>query len=163
MNRIPVLIFMAAVLGLSACAAFSPEPYTLKRNVSTITVKVDPMLGFQATGQNGLLPSGVLETATVVGDKCFIVIREYPVCLAHAVRHCLEGEWHPKASATFPGNTDLNSAPYPLATLSDDIAKQDFSEGGVIAYGLGDATLTGVCDLELNGTIVHVDTVVKVS
>jgi len=44
--------------------------------------------------------------AVVVGDKCSIVLREYPVCLSHEVRHCFEGSWHPKASATFPGNSD---------------------------------------------------------
>lgn len=106
MNRTPVMIFMAAVLGLSACAAFSPEPYTLKRTVSTITVKIDPMLGGTAgMGQlAGNHNTGVLGEAHVTGDTCAITLREYPVCLAHEVRHCLDGEWHPPQSATFPPN-----------------------------------------------------------
>lgn len=78
---------------LTGCAAFDPEPYNLQRNISTITVEVDPML--ETLGQ-----------ATVAGDKCIVVLREYPTCLAHEIRHCLEGSWHPKQSATFPGNDD---------------------------------------------------------
>lgn len=26
--------------------------------------------------------------------KCIIYLRQYPQCLAHEVRHCLEGNWH---------------------------------------------------------------------
>ena len=87
---------------LTGCAAFEPEPYTLQRHISTITIKVDPMLG--------MLPNTEGESregeATVTGDKCTVVLREYPICLSHEVRHCFEGNWHPKASATFPGNDD---------------------------------------------------------
>jgi len=85
-------IFLICLL-LTGCAAFEPEPYDIKHPVSTISITVDPMLKTQ-----GL--------ATVTGDKCTVVLREYPVCLAHEIRHCFEGAWHPKASASFPGNDD---------------------------------------------------------
>ena len=87
---------------LTGCAAFDPEPYTLARHISTITIKVDPMLGMMPDAEGNQLNG----TAVVTGDKCTIVLREYPVCLAHEIRHCFEGSWHPKASATFPGNDD---------------------------------------------------------
>ena len=27
--------------------------------------------------------------------RCIIILREYPNCLLHEMRHCIEGEWHP--------------------------------------------------------------------
>ena len=27
--------------------------------------------------------------------ECQILLRKYPECLLHEVRHCFEGEWHP--------------------------------------------------------------------
>ena len=93
-------IFLICLL-LTGCAAFEPEQYNLQRQISTITIKVDPMLG--------MLPNSEGESrageATVVGDKCTIVLREYPVCLSHEVRHCFEGSWHP-TSTDYPGNSD---------------------------------------------------------
>ena len=96
MNKISLAAFMAAVLGLSACAAFDAEPYKLQRNVSTITVESDPML-LVRDGKNGV--------AYVNGSTCKVVLNEYPKCLAHEVRHCYEGAWHP-TSSSFPPNSD---------------------------------------------------------
>ena len=78
---------------LTGCAAFDPEPYNIQHRISTITIDIDPM-------------QEALGVAYVAGDKCRIVLQSYPVCLSHEVRHCFEGEWHPKQSATFPGNDD---------------------------------------------------------
>jgi hypothetical protein len=38
-------------------------------------------------------------TATILqfpsGERaCAIVLRKYPQCLLHEIRHCIEGEWH---------------------------------------------------------------------
>lgn len=96
-EKMMVAAYMVAVMTLAGCAAFDPEPYHLERTVSTISVNVDPMLG--GVGGMGQLAgnhnTGVLGEARVVGDHCYITLREYPVCLAHEVRHYLEGEWHP--------------------------------------------------------------------
>jgi len=29
-----------------------------------------------------------------VSDICFIKLKEYPICLQHEIRHCIEGNWH---------------------------------------------------------------------
>ena len=72
-------------LMLTGCTAFDPaEPqqaYKIERKtvkVTVIEVKQLPMLG----------------RAAWTGDTCFIALREYPKCLKHEVRHCLEGKWH---------------------------------------------------------------------
>lgn len=28
--------------------------------------------------------------------QCDVVLRKYPVCLLHELRHCIEGDWHPR-------------------------------------------------------------------
>ena len=64
---------------LTGCAA--PQTYTLERKTVKITVvevKQLPTLGRAAWSK----------------DTCFIALREYPKCLGHEVRHCLEGKWH---------------------------------------------------------------------
>lgn len=66
---------------LVACASFdTPEP-VLERTASIITVKIDPTLTTLGNSQWS-------------GQLCTITLREYPTCLAHEVRHCLEGKWH---------------------------------------------------------------------
>lgn len=32
--------------------------------------------------------------AYITDTECVIVLKQYPVCLLHEVRHCLEGQWH---------------------------------------------------------------------
>ncbi len=51
---------------LTGCAAFDPEPYNLQRNISTITIKVDPMLGMMPDAEGNQING----YAVVVGDKC---------------------------------------------------------------------------------------------
>ena len=73
------MIRLLLCLLLTGCAA--PQTYTLERKTVKITVvevKQLPTLG----------------RAAWTGDTCFIALREYPVCLQHEVRHCLEGKWH---------------------------------------------------------------------
>jgi len=88
-------LFLICLL-LTGCAAFEPEPYNLQRQISTITVEVDPLLGVIP----GRGDSGITGRALVAGDKCHITLREYPYCLAHEVRHCYEGAWHTKQPGT---------------------------------------------------------------
>ena len=75
MKAILILLLSA----LAACA--DTQTYTLERKTVKITVvevKQLPTLG----------------RASWSKDTCFIALREYPKCLAHEVRHCLEGKWH---------------------------------------------------------------------
>ena len=75
MKAILILLLSA----LAACAA--PQTYTLERKtvkVTVVEVKHLPTLG----------------RAAWTDDTCFIALREYPKCLQHEVRHCLEGKWH---------------------------------------------------------------------
>ena len=66
---------------LTACASFDVPRPVLERTASIINVKIDPALP-------------TLGHAQWVGQLCTITLREYPYCLQHEVRHCLEGKWH---------------------------------------------------------------------
>lgn len=73
---------VALLVLLSGCSFDPPKP-TMQRNVTTITVI-----------ESKDLPPHNLGRAVYAGDQCVIVLREYPRCLQHEVRHCLEGAWH---------------------------------------------------------------------
>lgn len=62
---------------LAGCAA-AP---VLERETVTLTVRELPTLDSDGA-------------AILMGDRCTVYLRRYPKCLAHEVRHCLEGFWH---------------------------------------------------------------------
>lgn len=103
-------LMLLAIVLLAGCSSFDPEPYNIIHPTTTVTVEVDPMMGFMHEGE--VDPAwgtggGVTGEALVTPTTCHITLRDYPLCLAHEMRHCLEGpNWHPPMSATFPGNTD---------------------------------------------------------
>jgi hypothetical protein len=69
-------------LMLTGCASFDAPKPVMERNtvkVTVVEVKGLPTLGRASWGNNGM---------------CFIALREYPKCLQHEMRHCLEGKWH---------------------------------------------------------------------
>lgn len=72
-------------LMLTGCSAFEPQQtYKIERKtvkVTVIEIKQLPTLG----------------RAAWTGETCFIALREYPKCLQHEMRHCLEGQWHGSA------------------------------------------------------------------
>lgn len=72
---------------LSGCTTIYPSFPDPIRNSVTVTVVENPKL-----------PMGNLGRATLVGSHCYIVLKEYPVCLKHEMRHCLEGAWHGNSS-----------------------------------------------------------------
>lgn len=80
MKTLPTLALLGAAL-LAGCDDFEPEPPKLQRTTSTITVRIDPTLKTDGW-------------ADWKGGACTITLRRYPVCLAHEVRHCLEGHFH---------------------------------------------------------------------
>lgn len=79
------LCAVALAVLLSGCSFNPPKP-VMQRNVTTITVV-----------ESKDMPPRKLGGAIYSGDNCIIVLREYPYCLQHEVRHCLEGEWHGNA------------------------------------------------------------------
>jgi hypothetical protein len=77
------LIVLASLL--VGCAAFdAPQPQILR---DTFTVRIF---------DQGSLPPNVLGTAIYdhQSNTCVIVLRKYPQCLLHEIRHCVEGAWH---------------------------------------------------------------------
>lgn len=71
------------ILLLSALAACADTPPVMVRSGIKIQVY-----------QIASMPPPHLGRYSIVGDTCYIALREYPACLAHEVRHCLEGDWH---------------------------------------------------------------------
>lgn len=57
------------------------KPFEFKRFVSNIVVEED--LNLETLGRQ-----------QTVGGVCFIKLKEYPICLQHEVRHCIEGNFH---------------------------------------------------------------------
>ena len=76
------VIRLLLCLMLTGCASFdAPKPVMGRSTVKVTVVEVKglPTLGRASWGNNGM---------------CFIALREYPRCLQHEMRHCLEGKWH---------------------------------------------------------------------
>ena len=97
-----IATLITAVL-IAGCSSFDPEPYNVTRNPVKVQVVINPMLSVIDYKGDVASPAG---TAQMVGDTCVITLKEYPIGLAHEMRHCLEGKWHPGASKQFPGNSD---------------------------------------------------------
>ena len=73
-----IRLVLLCLIMLTGCTT---PTYTLERNsikITVIEVKQLPTLGHAAWTK----------------DTCFIALREYPKCLQHEIRHCLEGKWH---------------------------------------------------------------------
>lgn len=65
---------------LTGCASGATINDVVNRTVK-ITVIENPLIE-----QEGL--------AFIGGDTCTIILKRYPKCLKHEIRHCLEGQWH---------------------------------------------------------------------
>ena len=79
--------FLYAVLAaalLAGCSSFDYTKPAIKNKAFTVSV------------EEGELPANVMGTATYYPsfNACIIILREYPKCLLHEIRHCLEGNWH---------------------------------------------------------------------
>lgn len=81
MRLFHLLIFSAMA---SACTSVPPLPPV----DFPVTVTIDPCLpkwGESRTHYRG----GEVQL-------CEIILKRYPVCLLHELRHCIEGDWHPR-------------------------------------------------------------------
>lgn len=76
---LPILL-----LGLVACS----EQPQVKEEVKPFKTFTGPIV----VEQDVDLPT--LGRQQTVGGVCFIKLKQYPICLQHEVRHCIEGDWH---------------------------------------------------------------------
>jgi len=79
MKRKKLFIALSLSLALSACSV-QTRP-SIEKHVFSIVIQEVPTLKNHGTQE------------WTVG-RCVIKLREYPVCLQHEVRHCIEGNWH---------------------------------------------------------------------
>ena len=81
-------IFTALAIG--GCTSIKYSPVNLGKNI-IISVTEGEMIGTS----NQLAYTRLLSLSGEL-KECHIVLRKYPVCLLHELRHCLEGDWHPR-------------------------------------------------------------------
>jgi hypothetical protein len=88
--RLGLIVLSSLLVG---CAAFDAPPQpTIKRATFTLHV------------YEGEVPSPVLGEAQFFEglEICIVKLKQYPVCLLHEIRHCIEGAWHDER----PNNED---------------------------------------------------------
>lgn len=78
MNKI-TLIMLMLIVGCSTEPTFKD----VTNPIVNIVISENPLMQ-----QEGL--------AYINGGECKIVLKRYPKCLKHELRHCLEGDWHGK-------------------------------------------------------------------
>lgn len=69
------------LLSMIGCTENHPPEVNFDKYISDVVIEEDktlPTLGRQQT----------------VGGVCFIKLKQYPICLQHEIRHCIEGNWH---------------------------------------------------------------------
>ena len=72
---------------ISAC---KPSQYNIQNNSFKVIIKESPhYLDTITTRDRTVYGMSIYD-----GDTCVIILREYPKCLLHEIRHCVEGNWH---------------------------------------------------------------------
>lgn len=74
---------MLKILPLILLLGCTPEPSINDVKHSSIRIHVSQDPSIKTAG-----------IAYITYTECAIVLKQYPVCLLHEVRHCLEGQWH---------------------------------------------------------------------
>lgn len=100
-NNVIVLVFTLSILSTS-CSSITPE-YNLVRNTTKIYVQEDSKKLDSIRIKDVYIVNGSSIYYPAL-DLCIITLRKYPICLAHEVRHCLEGSWHDSR----PNSDDCN-------------------------------------------------------
>lgn len=77
------IALVGSTMIVAGCAYHPPVP--IRHNVNVI-IKTDIPL------KPGVLGISVYNHKS---NTCIVMLREYPICLLHELRHCFEGEWHP--------------------------------------------------------------------
>lgn len=75
---------LAAVSALAACTSVPPLPPV----DFPVTLTVNPRLDKWGESRTHYRDGKV--------QLCEIILKRYPVCLLHEIRHCIEGDWHPR-------------------------------------------------------------------
>ncbi len=75
------LILIIALLIVSGCNESKPPKPKFEKFISNVVIEEDKNLE-------------TLGRQQTVGGVCFIKLKQYPLCLQHEVRHCIEGNWH---------------------------------------------------------------------
>lgn len=79
------IMVVVATMCMYGCAV---DKYTPTDDKVTLQVIINPVM----FSKNQLAKIVIEETPS--GRYCTLYLKEYPICLKHGVRHCLEGNWH---------------------------------------------------------------------
>jgi hypothetical protein len=79
------LLILFSIILQTSCQSIKEYNKTIPIPESPITIQVHQMHN---------MPIDVEGYYRKSGNICHIYLRRYPRCLAHEVRHCLEGAWH---------------------------------------------------------------------
>ena len=66
------------------------QGYNFQTEPVTVTVKEG------VTRSKEELGYAKIKRSNGVVVSCEITLKQYPICLLHEIRHCLEGDWHPR-------------------------------------------------------------------
>ena len=79
-----ILLVILMMVGLHGCSTFDPPPVSFVRKQAT--VEIIENANFKDPNVQGM--------TICINDKCTILLRDYPKCLNHEMRHVFEGDWH---------------------------------------------------------------------
>lgn len=82
-------VVLALALALTGCAAPDLKPVRTQVNI-VLKAPID-FENPRRLGEAFYLPEQ---------NTCVVFLRKYPECLLHEIRHCFEGQWHPKRDTT---------------------------------------------------------------
>lgn len=89
-------LLILAALVLSGCSA---SYYTASKEPSIVYPRFEVYIQSKPQTlpiQSNSVVNGTAMMMTIDGKRiCVINLREYPRCLLHEIRHCIEGHWHP--------------------------------------------------------------------
>lgn len=74
---------------LQGCASLEPAYKVELPNTVSVTIEQSP-----EKLKPRELARAVIQRKDGKPYACQVILREYPVCLLHEIRHCFEGNWH---------------------------------------------------------------------
>lgn len=78
-------LVIAWALVLAGCETKQPAPILIDFPIS---IAVNPQLEKWGESRAHYKDGQV--------QSCEIILKRYPACLLHEIRHCIEGDWHPR-------------------------------------------------------------------